>query len=123
MKRKRKTEQLATLEVQGRGRGERVLRNRIIVQEEVVVEAQEEVGEIGGTEVGERVLRNRKRQEEIVIEAQDEVGGRGAGCRVLRKRKRPEEVDRGLEGSWTSWRWRSRKERAKKEAGGGSDTG
>lgn len=46
-----------------------MLRNRIIVQVEVVVE---------------RVLRNRKRQEEIVTEARDEVGGRGAGGRVLR---------------------------------------
>ncbi|KAG5557552.1 hypothetical protein RHGRI_007705 [Rhododendron griersonianum] len=87
------------MEVEGRGRGGRVLRNRIIVHEEVVAEAREEVG---GREVGERVLRNRKRQEEIVTEAWDEVGGRGAGGRVLRNRKR------GPKGSWRSWRWRTR---------------
>ncbi|KAI8572220.1 hypothetical protein RHMOL_Rhmol01G0181300 [Rhododendron molle] len=65
-------------------------------QEEVVVEAREEVVSVGGG-AGGRVLRNRKRQEEVVeevvIEAHEEVGGGGGGGgrRVLRKRKRPEE--------------------------------
>ncbi|KAI8567837.1 hypothetical protein RHMOL_Rhmol02G0152800 [Rhododendron molle] len=44
MKRKRKIEQMSTLEVGGRGREGRVLRKR---QEEVVIEAREEVGEVG----------------------------------------------------------------------------
>ncbi|KAG5516579.1 hypothetical protein RHGRI_037333 [Rhododendron griersonianum] len=119
MKRKRKTKQMSTLEVGGRGRGGRVVTNKKR-QEEVVVEAREEVvgvggggggrvlrnrkrqeevvtvawedtQQVGGEGRGGRVRRNGKRQEEVVIEAREEVGGRGGGGRVLRKRKRPEE--------------------------------
>ncbi|KAG5528943.1 hypothetical protein RHGRI_029562 [Rhododendron griersonianum] len=101
-----------------------------------MVEAREEVGEVGGRGAGGRVIRNRKRQEEVMTEAREEVGevgGRGAGGRVLRNRKRwrtrkesaKKEVgggcDRGPEGSWRSWRWRTRRESAKKEKEAGVD--
>ncbi|KAG5528431.1 hypothetical protein RHGRI_029193 [Rhododendron griersonianum] len=79
--------------VGGRGRGGRVVRNTKR-QEEVVVEAREEVVSVGGG-AGGRVLRNRKRQEEVVTNAWEDtqqVGGEGRGGRVRRNGKRQEEV-------------------------------